>query len=229
MRKAALWCGAFLASWLNVLADPPIGVLGVLSAERNVARRDACRATWFGSLDRYGIVGKFLLDTNSTAVAAEARTRGDVHVLGCRFGGGNFPSRFGEKFYLWFTHVAKVYPRATWVAKADDDVYACPSLFGWMATRVDRRVYLGWFHNGRGERVPHSRPHVKERMDEMWVVLGMDLATAIAARPYCETGWTDCPPGSLKDVDFGGVSLRVPTTGPFLSARGRRGRSAAFP
>ena len=36
MRKAALWCGAFLASWLKVLADLPIDVLGVLSAKRNV-------------------------------------------------------------------------------------------------------------------------------------------------------------------------------------------------
>ena len=217
MRKAALWRGALLASWLGVGADPrarrgeeslvPIGVLGVLSADRNLARRDACRATWFGSLYRYGIVGKFILDANSTAVAEEVRTRGDVHVLGCRFGGGQFPSRFGEKLYLWFSHAARTYPQATWVAKVDDDVYPCPSLFGWMARRTDRRAYLGWFHDGRGERVPHSRPHVAERIDEMWVVVGMDLAENIASRPYCEGGWADCPPESLLDVDFGGVSL----------------------
>ena len=127
--------------------------------------------------------------------------------------------KFGEKLALWFAHAVAAWPRARWIAKIDDDVYACPELFGSVDRAAAPTTYGGWWHDGRGERAPHSVRFVKARMDEAFVVLGRALAENVASRRYCEDR-DACPPEGLYDADFGGVSLALWLEAPSVRAAG---------
>ena len=211
---------ALVALVADVAAASPVGVVGVLSATDHLPQRDAIRETWFTFLDAHAIVGRFLVDESSDAIAVENTAHGDVHVLHARATG--MAVRFGEKLALWFKHAQKTYPNAQWVAKADDDLYACPAFFAWLARAAHRTVYLGWFHDGRGERTPHSMLWVKERMDEAFVVVGMELVENIAARDYCPDRDTCDATVGLYDTNFRGVSLGIWLTAPAIKKRVKR-------
>jgi len=92
-------------------------------------------------------------------------------------------------------------------------------MFAFLETTAHRNVYLGWYHDGVDERTPHSMLWIKKRMDEAFVVVGMDLVKIIAGRRYCDDRNACDVDSELYDTDFGGVSLGLWLNAPDIKGR----------
>lgn len=103
-----------------------LAVLGILSAENNRGLRDAIRQSWLPSGAAHGIMVRFVMrGLNAGAqVRQEARERGDevlfVHA------DASMPRASGplQSLLCWLRCAVVAWPLASWVGKADDDVFA---------------------------------------------------------------------------------------------------------
>ena len=175
-------------------------VLGILSAEANADLRGALRETWIPLLPN-SVRVHFLLDKNTPSNSAENRTYGDIVVLDAKFSGPK--NHLGEKLYLWFNKALAMYPKSTAIGKVDDDTYLCPTkLLDEINRHLSRTMYYGFLH----EEESATKVGLKKRMDEAFVLVGVDLVSRVSSRTYCAVS-TNCPANGLVDTNYGGTSL----------------------
>ncbi|KAL3861620.1 hypothetical protein ACJMK2_007645 [Sinanodonta woodiana] len=182
--------------------DPKL-IIGILSATGNWKLRDAQRQTWISEMKQdlpLSVEYKFVLDRPTQETIDELDKKGDMVFLNLSSSG--YAIKFGEKLYSWFKYVAEHYPETTIVAKMDDDVFLCTKE---MIERLNelkhKKLYYGWQHKDI------------VRIDEMFVVLGIDLVLRISQRKLCSSAQFDCDKSELVETNWGGTSL-----GRWLSA-----------
>ena len=120
--------------------------------------------------------------------------------------------KFGEKLYRYYSYVVNN-PKLTnvkYIVKMDDDALPCPKkLFEYLDGRnLTGKSYAGWFHNMDTWKSQIDRFH---RADEMFLLLGRDLVTRIASKPYCNhPSKIVCDSlGQLSDANCGGEAIGV--------------------
>ncbi|KAK3581373.1 hypothetical protein CHS0354_016219 [Potamilus streckersoni] len=182
----------------------PNFIIGILSANGNRALRNAQRQTWISTLKQdlpLAVEYKFVLDRPTQEALDEHDRERDIVFLNSSYSG--YAVKFGEKLFGWFKYVAEHNHEATIVAKMDDDVFLCTKQ---MIARLNElkhtRLYYGW---------QHQKGIV--RIDEMFVVLGIDLVMRISQRRICSAKESECEKSELVDTNWGGTSL-----GRWLSA-----------
>ena len=179
-----------------------LGVIGILSAEQNVILRESSRSTWISYLKGSFII-KFLLDRPNNQTVMEQSKYGDIIFLNSSSSGR--AKQFGEKLAIWIRYAQQNWPSAGLIAKMDDDVFLCPCILPHLRSKIHPRLYMGWKHTKASQALWNGHVNRNERMDEMFVVLGSDLANRIGSREYCHSQKA-CPHG-LVDTDYGGTSL----------------------
>ncbi|XP_069130519.1 uncharacterized protein [Argopecten irradians] len=222
--KRFIWCISTLSVFLGIYSitrelqksnpgpkvdNRPLLVLGMLSPFSHTQFREGQRHTWISTMQRlnselpFRIIYKFLIDIPTNDTIKENNKYNDIVFLNATHQGRAV--RFGEKLYLWLRYVHKTYPDALLAGKVDDDTFLCvPQIFVRLSQLKSQRLYYGWKHSKFTNDV--KIVNVKERIDEMFVILGKDLIERIAKRRYC-TG-TKCNANvDLIDTDFGGTSL----------------------
>ncbi|XP_063405746.1 uncharacterized protein LOC134689707 [Mytilus trossulus] len=180
-------------------------VLGILSGEKKILFRDTQRNTWIKSMLRlhkvlpFKITYKFLLDEPSSESIKENDLHKDIVYLNVSHHGRAV--KFGEKMYVWWKYIHKVYPDALMGARIDDDAFVCvPQMFHRLNTLKAGNLYYGWRH-GKSRQINRNN-----RVDEMFLVLGKDLISLVSNRTYC--GQKKCKnKNDLIDIDFGDTSL----------------------
>tara|TARA_B110000444_G_scaffold240900_1_gene256722 strand:+ start:10077 stop:12563 length:2487 start_codon:yes stop_codon:yes gene_type:complete len=180
----------------------PFGVIGILSAQGNTRLRETSRSTWINSIQG-NIIIKFLLDRPSPETIYEESKYGDIIFLNSSTSGR--AQKFGEKLARWLKYAHRQWPSVDFIAKMDDDVFLCPGIVPYLQSKVDPKVYMGWKHSPAASALWNGKITRKERMDEMFVVLGSQLVRRLALRQYCEPG-QPCARG-LIDTNYGGTSL----------------------
>ncbi|CAC5412974.1 unnamed protein product [Mytilus coruscus] len=180
-------------------------VLGILSGEKNIRFRDTQRNTWIKTMLHlhkvlpFKITYTFLLDEPSSESTKENNLHKDIVYLNVSHHGRAV--KFGEKMYVWWKYIHKVYPDALMGAKIDDDAFVCvPQMFNRLNTLKSVNLYYGWRH-GKQRYVD-----IDNRIDEMFLVLGKDLISLISNRTYC--GERKCKnKDDLIETNYGGNSL----------------------
>ncbi|CAG2256973.1 unnamed protein product [Mytilus edulis] len=180
-------------------------VLGILSGGKNIRFRDTQRGTWIKTMLRlhkilpFKITYTFLLDEPSSESIKENNVHKDIVYLNVSHHGRAV--KFGEKIYVWWKYIHKVYPDALMGAKIDDDAFICvPEMFHRLDTLKSDNLYYGWRH-GKERYVD-----IDNRIDEMFLVLGKDLISLISNRTYC--GERKCKnKDDLIETNYGGNSM----------------------
>ncbi|XP_063405764.1 uncharacterized protein LOC134689724 [Mytilus trossulus] len=180
-------------------------VLGILSGGKNILFRDTQRGTWIKTMLRlhkvlpFKITYKFLLDEPSSESIKENALNHDIVYLNVSHHGRAV--KFGEKIYVWWKYIHKVYPDALMGAKIDDDAFICvPEMFHRLDTLKSGNLYYGWRH-GKEKHVD-----IDNRIDEMFLVLGKDLISLVSNRTYC--GERKCKnKDELIETNYGGNSM----------------------
>lgn len=197
------------------------GVVGILSSalgSEYQALRTAQRATWVKDARLYYNIRVYFLIDNPTAGPSELDTEqklfNDIVYINATYSGRAV--RFGEKLANWYKIVSAMHPDAAFVAKVDDDCVVCSSVmwpFIWQ--HVVPTSYIGWMHqyDDYTNKVAAGSTPIKlggaVRMDEFFVVVGMDLVHRISKRKYChDRRGTQCNrTADLYDTNYGGTSL----------------------
>ncbi|KAK3581372.1 hypothetical protein CHS0354_016218 [Potamilus streckersoni] len=198
MTKSSIQTKSSSGGWKEGFQRNPKFVIGIMSANGNRELRDAQRQTWISSLRQdlpLDVEYKFVLDRPTQETQAELDRERDIVYLNLSYSG--YAVKFGEKLYSWFKYVAEHNHEATIVAKMDDDVFLCTKQ---MITRLNElkhtRLYYGWQHQQGIVRI-----------DEMFVVLGIDLVMRISQRKICSAKEFECEKSELVDTNWGGTSL----------------------
>lgn len=110
-------------------------------------------------------------------------------------------SKFGEEMYVWWSYIHKVYPYALMGARIDDDAFICvPQIFQRLDSLKSGTLYYGWRHRKRKQIDRNNR------IDDMFLVLGMDLISLISKKTYC--GESKCKnKDELIETEYGGTSM----------------------
>ncbi|VDI73151.1 Hypothetical predicted protein [Mytilus galloprovincialis] len=180
-------------------------VLGILSRQQNGHYRITQRETWIYAMLRlqnvlpFIITYKFLLDKPSSESIKENYLHQDIVYLNVSYHG--LADKFGEKMYVWWRYIHKIYPYALMGARIDDDVFVCvPQLFERLDSLKSTTLYYGWRH---GKRKQIDRDN---RIDDMFLVLGKDLISLISKKTYC--GERTCKnKDDLIETGQGGTSM----------------------
>ena len=192
------------------------GVVGILSSDDGIDRRQAQRDTWVkDSLREYPLKIYFLLDRETNETLKEQWEHSDIIFLNSTYSGRAV--RFGEKLSNWYKMALEMHEDAEFVVKMDDDAVICThQLWPWVFQRIHRKSYMGWLHGypfiplrtAIGDEPGVTEQQAYSRMDELFLVLGKDHWERIAAREYCHD-LTQCNKTTqLYDTNYGGSSLK---------------------
>ncbi|CAC5362047.1 unnamed protein product [Mytilus coruscus] len=145
------------------------------------------------------ITYKFLLDNPSSESIQENNLHNDIVYLNVSYNGRAV--KFGEKMYMWWSYIHKVYPYALMGARIDDDAFVCvPQIFQRLNSLKSGTLYYGWRH-GKKKQIDRNN-----RIDDMFLVLGMDLISLISKKTYC--GESKCKnKDELIETEYGGTSM----------------------
>ena len=83
---------------------------------------------------------------------------------------------FARKLHIWLNYVATNFPDAVFVGRMDDDVFTCtPQIFDRLHDVKHELLYYGY---------PTGYPRVcsKDCVDEMFLIIGTELASRVARR-----------------------------------------------
>lgn len=180
-------------------------VLGILSRQQNGHFRITQRETWIKTMLRlqnvlpFIITYKFLLDKPSSESIKENYLHQDILYLNVSYHGQ--AHKFGEKMYVWWRYIHKVYPYAFWGARMGDDVFVCvPQLFERLDSLKSTTLYYGWRHGKR------KQIDKENRIDDMFLVLGKNLISLISKKIYCSD--SKCKNKDvLVETGHGGTSM----------------------
>ena len=156
-------------------------VIGILSAASNVCWREAQRRMFITKAREYqplDIKVFFLLDGSTPELDEENRVNQDIVFLNSTIHGWR---GFAGKLHKWLRYAVKNFPNAVLIGRMDDDVFTCvPQIFDRLNKLKHELLYYGYPTAG-----PRACP-TQECVDEMFLVIGVELARRIADRNMCE-------------------------------------------
>lgn len=175
------------------------GVIGILSRTTNEKLRTAIRNTW-AKHTKYPIF--FIIDKPSLLTLREHELNNDIAFINTTYTGRAV--RFGDKLIRWFNFVLKSFSNVAWIAKTDDDIYMhTHQVFKLIKLHYSPLMYMGYRHH------PGNRINANSRMDEAFVVIGIELATRLVSRRYCNNTSACDRDRDLHDTNYGGTSLGI--------------------
>ena len=156
-------------------------VIGILSADENVCRREAQRRMFISKAKAYqplDIKVFFLLDGSTDELEEENKVNRDIVFLNSTFHGHG---GFAGKLHKWLRYALQNFPNAVLIGRMDDDVFTCvPQIFDRLNKLKHDLLYYG---------CPTGSPvfcPTQECVDEMFLIVGVELARRIADRNMCE-------------------------------------------
>ena len=173
-------------------------VIGILSNTDSICLREAQRKLFIPKAKlykRFEIKVFFLLDDHTTSLDSEQKVNGDIVFLNTSIHG--WSRGFAKKIHIWLNYVITHFPDAVLIGRMDDDVFACtPQIFDRLHDVKHKLLYYGY---------PTGYPSpcmVKDCVDEMFLIVGIDLARRVAGRNFCDD-LKKSEKGCLKDGNGG--------------------------
>ena len=159
-------------------------IIGILSRTGNACRRKAFRETFIAKAKTYKALDVrvfFVLDKVTPKLLLEQKVYGDLVFLNVSMNGWNI--YFGLKYYMWIKHAVENFPNATMIGRIDDDVFACtPQIFDRLYNVQNPMLYYG-YPTGTVSSCP-----TRDCVDEMFIVIGIELANRVINVPLCNSG-----------------------------------------
>ena len=157
--------------------------IGILSKPDNICLREAQRKLFIPKsklYKRFNIKVFFLLDDRSTAsLDVEQKVNGDIVFLNTSVHG--WSRGFARKIHIWLNYVITNVPDVELIGRMDDDVFACtPQIFDRLHDVKHKLLYYGY---------PTGYPSpcmLKDCVDELFLIVGIDLAKRVAGRNFCD-------------------------------------------
>ena len=157
-------------------------VIGILSGAGKLCLREAQRKLFITaakSYKRLDIKVYFLLDENSTpALDLEQKVNGYIVFLNTSIHGKG--RGFARKLHIWLNYIIANFPDAVLVGRMDDDAFTCtPQIFDRLYDVRDELLYYGY-------PTGYPRSCTIDCVDEMFLIIGIELARRVANRKFCE-------------------------------------------
>ena len=156
-------------------------VIGILSNSDNLCLREAQRKLFIPrakSHKRFDIKIFFLLDERTPALDTEQQLNGDIVFLNTSVHG--WGKGFARKIHVWLNYVIANFPNAVLVGRMDDDVFTCtPQIFDRLHNVKHELLYYGY-------PTGYPRDCTKDCVDEMFLIIGIELARRVARRNFCD-------------------------------------------
>ena len=157
-------------------------VIGILSEADNVCLREAQRKMFIPrakEYKRFDIKVFFLLDErNSPALDLEQQINGDIVFLNTSVRGWGVG--FARKIHIWLRYVIANYPDTVLTGRMDDDAFTCtPQIFDRLYDVRHDLLYYGY-------PTGYPRDCQIDCVDEMFLIIGIELARRVARRNFCE-------------------------------------------
>ena len=169
-------------STLNFSGEDKKGtfVIGILSSADNVCLRESQRKLFLPRAKAYkrlDIKVFFLLDERSPALNLEQKINRDIVFLNTSLHG--WGRGFARKLHIWLNYVIANFPDAVLIGRMDDDVFACtPQIFDRIYYVKHKLLYYGY-------PTGYNRPCTIDCVDEMFLIIGIELAKRVANRTFC--------------------------------------------
>ena len=182
LSRTELRLVAHSVSTLSFAGDDKKGtfVIGILSSADNVCLRESQRKLFLPRAKVYkrlDIKVFFLLDERSPALNLELKINRDIVFLNTSLHG--WGRGFARKLHIWLNYVIANFPDAVLIGRMDDDVFACtPQIFDRLYDVQHKLLYYGY-------PTGYPRQCTIDCVDEMFLIIGIELAKRVANRAFC--------------------------------------------
>ena len=152
-------------------------VIGILSRTNNLCLREAQRKTFIPKAKAYKLLNIqvfFLLDEKTTELEAEAEINKDIVFLNTT--SYRWQVNTAKRLHIWLKYVLLNIPNVILIGRMDDDAFVCaPQMFERLNEVKDKLLYYGY----------PTKCSDTECVDEMFIVVGVELAQRVANRNFC--------------------------------------------